>query len=297
MPTTMTATIERYHDRLRLVLDHIDQHADQELSLEALSQVAAFSKYHFHRQFTAVIGLTVHRYIQLLRLKRASWRLAFREGHAVTDIAMDAGYEAPDAFARAFRQQLGQTPTDFRRSPDWDAWLETFTPLNHARAQFMKTSYTADDVSIIDVPTTPVAVMTHRGDPARLGQTIQRFIAWRRSVGLLPPHSATFNIFHCDPHTTPPDEFRLDLCAATDRMPVADTEGVQSGAIPGGRCARLRVIGSSDDLELPALYLYREWLPASGEETRDFPLYCQRVRFFPNVPEHEAITDLFLPLR
>ena len=67
--------------------------------------------------------------------------------------------------------------------------------------------------------------------------------------------------------------------------------------IPGGRCAVLRVIGGSDDLEAPALYLYRDWLPASGEEPRDFPLYCQRVSFFPDVPEHEAVTDLFLPLK
>ena len=37
--------------------------------------------------------------------------------------------------------------------------------------------------------------------------------------------------------------------------------------------------------------------PASGEEPRDFPLYFQRVSFFPDVPEHEAITDVFLPLR
>ena len=57
------------------------------------------------------------------------------------------------------------------------------------------------------------------------------------------------------------------------------------------------MVGSSDDLEPAALFLYRDWLPASGEETRDFPLYCQRVSLFPNVPEHEAITDLFLPLR
>jgi hypothetical protein len=44
--------------------------------------------------------------------------------------------------------------------------------------------------------------------------------------------------------------------------------------------------------ELAALYLYRDWLPGSGEETRDFPLYCQRVSVFPDVPEHEAITDM-----
>lgn len=44
-------------------------------------------------------------------------------------------------------------------------------------------------------------------------------------------------------------------------------------------------------------YLYSEWLPQSGEETRDFPGYLQRVDFFPDVPENEAVTDVFLPLR
>lgn len=293
----MTTATERYHERLRRVLQHIDEHADQALNLETLSGLAAFSKFHFHRQFTAILGLPLHRYIQLVRMKRASWRLAFREGQTVIDIAMDAGYETPDAFARAFRQQLGQTPTAFRKDPDWDSWLEAFTSYNRARAQLMKTSYTADDVTIVQVPETPVAIMTHRGDPARLGQTIQRFIAWRRATGLHPQSSATFNVFHTDPRSTAPDEFRLDLCAATDRT-VAPTEvGLENGLIPGGRCARLRVIGSSDDLEAPVLYLYRDWLPASGEETRDFPIYCERVRFFPDVPENEAITDLYLPLR
>jgi AraC family transcriptional regulator len=83
----------------------------------------------------------------------------------------------------------------------------------------------------------------------------------------------------------------------TDRPVASNDQGVKPGLIPGGKCAKLRVVGSSDDLEPAALFLYRDWLPASGEEARDFPLYCQRVSFFPDVPEHEAITDLFLPLR
>ena len=59
----------------------------------------------------------------------------------------------------------------------------------------------------------------------------------------------------------------------------------------------LRVVGNTDNLEPAALYLYRDWLPASGEEARDFPIYCQRLSFFPAVPEHEAVAELFLPLK
>ncbi|WP_139276451.1 AraC family transcriptional regulator, partial [Pararhizobium antarcticum] len=45
---------------MQRVLDHIDRHLDDDLDLEAVSNVAAFSKYHFHRQFTANFGLSVH---------------------------------------------------------------------------------------------------------------------------------------------------------------------------------------------------------------------------------------------
>lgn len=291
------AALEHYHTRMQRVLDHIDRHLDDDLSLEALSGVAAFSKHHFHRQFAATFGLSVHRYVQLARMKRASYRLAFRNAASVTEIAMDAGYEAPDAFARAFRKRFGQSPSAFRKSPEWEPWLAAFGPLDNARSKLVQKIFSAEDVTIRDMPATPVAVMEHRGDPATLGATIRRFIAWRKANGLSPKVSATYNVFRSDPRTTPAAEYRLDLCVSTDRPIKSDRQEVEAGLIPAGRCAVLRLVGNSDNLERAALYLYRDWLPASGEEPRDFPLYCQRLGFFPEVPEHEAVTDLFLPLR
>ena len=135
---TMKAALENYHARMQRVLDHIDQHLDSDLGLEALSGVAAFSKYHFHRQFMSTFGLSVHRYVQLARMKRASYRLAYMDAQSVTDIAMDAGYDAPDAFARAFRQRFGQSPSSFRKSPDWEPWLAAFGPLDNARSKLMR---------------------------------------------------------------------------------------------------------------------------------------------------------------
>lgn len=161
----------------------------------------------------------------------------------------------------------------------------------------MQTTYTPNDVTIRDVAPTPVAIMEHRGDPATIGATIQRFIAWRKATGLSPKVSPTFNVFHSDPRTTPPAEYRMDLCVGTDRSIEAHGERIEASTIPGGRCAVLRVVGNTDNLEPAALYLYRDWLPASGEEARDFPLYCQRIAFFPEVPEHEAVAELFLPLK
>ena len=103
----MKAALQNYQARMRRVLDYIDRHLDSDLDLETVSGVAAFSKFHFHRQFTATFGLSVHRYVQLARMKRASHQLAYMDAQSVTDIAMDAGYDAPDAFARAFGNGSG----------------------------------------------------------------------------------------------------------------------------------------------------------------------------------------------
>ena len=152
------------------------------------------------------------------------------------------------------------------------------------------------EVRIVDTPERRVAVLAHRGGPARIDDTVRRFIAWRRQAGLLPPASATFNILYGSPSEGPPQDFRLDLCAATERAVAPNDTGVVAGTIAGGRCAVLRHVGADDGLGAALAYLCAEWLPQSGEVRRDAPLYCQRIAFGPSVPDGETVTDIFLPL-
>jgi AraC family transcriptional regulator len=288
-----------YWARFRRVLAHVDAHLDEPLPLEELAGVAAFSKFHFHRQFSALFGLGVGRYVQLVRLKRASYQLAFREGDRIIDVALGSGYESHEAFTRAFKKAVGQTPSEFRAAPEWESWHAVYQRLNELRSTHMKPAHrpNVEDVEVVEFPLTRVAVLEHRGDPRRIGDTIRRFIDWRRQNGLSPSTSATFNLLYGDPATTPPDEFRLDLCAVITRPVAENAHGVVERTIPAGRCARLRHVGSDDTFGETFNFLYATWLSASGQEPRDFPLFLQRVRFFPDVPEHEAVTDVFLPLR
>jgi AraC family transcriptional regulator len=285
-----------YQARMQRVMRYIDEHLEDELSLDVLSGVAAFSKYHFQRQFTDLLGIGVRQYVQLARLKRASYRLAFRGNDPIIEIALDSGYEAPEAFSRAFKQLIGQTPSGFRKQPGWTPWQAAHQPLSTARYKLMDIETPARPVEIVTVPDTAVAVLEHRGDPALIGESIRHFIKWRKAAGLPPRHHATFNILYDNPWTTPAGEFRLDLCVATDRAVTPDDIGVVAKVIPAGRCARLRHIGTEESFAAAIAALYATWLPQSGEELRDFPLYCQRVSFFPDVSEHAAITDIFLPL-
>ncbi|KYF78473.1 AraC family transcriptional regulator [Sorangium cellulosum] len=295
----MVAAAENaYIVRFRRVLEHIDAHLDEDLTLERLSGVAAFSKYHFQRQFSDLFGIGVHEYVKLVRLRRASYRLALpaREQARIIDIALASGYESPEAFSRAFKKAFGQTPSEFREQPRWDPWHATHQRLRETRTLPLQAVHRAEDVKILRFEETRVAAVEHRGDPKRILESVRRLIAWRKDNGLPPRVSATFNVLYDNPAETPPEAYREDLCAGIRRPVSGNPFGVVERAIPGGRCAVLRHVGCDDALYAAVKYLYATWLPASGEELRDFPLFLQRVRFFPEVPDHEAITDIFLPL-
>jgi AraC family transcriptional regulator len=288
---------DTYYSRFRKVLEYIDFHLDEDLTIDRLSNVAAFSKYHFHRQFSELFGISVYKYVQLTRLKRASCQLAFRDWISIVDISLASGYENHESFSRAFKKSIGQTPSEFREYPQWNPWHLIYQPLSDVRIEHMKPDNQLDNVKVILFKETKVAVLEHRGDPNLIGDSVRKFIEWRKQNNLSPQVSDTFNILYDNPSETWPENFRLDICTSTERDVTDNSFGVVKKIIPGGRCAVLRYIGAEANLGESITYLYSNWLPLSGEELRDFPLFLQRVKFFPDVLEHEAIIDVFLPLK
>lgn len=294
MNIAVKTEIERRFDR---VITYIDAHLDQAMPLDRLAGIAAYSTFHFHRQFAALYGVNVGQYIRLMRMRRAAHTLVFRQDVPILHIALDAGYEGPEAFARAFRQTHGTSPRAFRKSLNRDGWQTPYDTLLAIRRNTMPHPL-QNDVTIINFPETRTACMDHVDPPAQIDKTIQRFIAWRKIHRLHPSKHATFNIFWCNPDDTPPEDFRMGLAVAIPQPLTTEDEkaGLYPLTIPAGRCAKLRHIGSDLTLGDSTLALYRDWLPQSGETPGDFPLIFQRVAFFPDVPDHEAITDIILPL-
>lgn len=284
-------TTQAYAKKIDRVCDYIHAHLDEDLSLERLAGVANFSKYHFHRQFSGYTGTGVCKYVQLLRLQRAAHQLALVKHYRIIDIALEAGFQTPEAFSRAFKKLFGQTPSQFRKQPEWGAWPEKHQLPKRQGRQAMK-------VDVIDFPATRVAVLAHRGSPDLIKTTVSRFIDWRKESGLSPVKSSqTYGIAYDDPATTPADEFRFDLCGSVTGDVPDNPQGVTTGFIPGGRCAVLRHTGAHAEMSAKVYYLYGDWLPQSGEQLRDFPCFFQYYNFLTEVPEEALITDIYLPLQ
>ncbi len=281
--------------RLSTLLRYIDKNIDTHMDGENLSNIAACSKYHFHRLFSATYGIGVAAYIRQIRLKRAIYDLAYNNS-SVIDIALACGYESPEAFSRAFKDSVGQSPIEFRKKPDWSIWHSHYQIINDIRANVMNEKLSSVEVKIINFPETSVAVMKHKGSPSNIGNTIRKFKEWRINHQLPPERYRTFNLVYADPANIEPEEYQFDLCVEVSPNFEVKNSKITLKKIPSGKCAYVRYIGSDDEITSIVNYLYKNWLSEHNQKVRDFPLFFERVKLFPTVTEIEAVTDIYLPL-
>ncbi len=112
--TTIVNSLQEDEQRLRAVQQYIRRHLAEPLDRERLAMVAGFSVPHFHRIFTASIGISPAAYVRRIRLERAGHKL--RMGAVdIGEVALAAGYETHTAFSKAFKQHFGLSPSEFRQ--------------------------------------------------------------------------------------------------------------------------------------------------------------------------------------
>ena len=107
----------------------------------------------------------------------------------------------------------------------------------------------------------------------------------------------TLGIPYDDPSAVEPEQFRFDICGSVLGSVPDNDYGIVEKVIPAGRCAVVRHKGSTDAIGKTVHELYGKWLPTSGEELRDFPLFFHYIDRMPRVAEHEQVTDVYLPLK
>lgn len=97
----------------RRIMDYVDAHLAEALTLDQLAGVAALSTYHFARMFRASFGEPPHAWVRARRLARARSLLTAGRGD-LAGIAQASGFGNASHLARAFRETLGVTPGQYR---------------------------------------------------------------------------------------------------------------------------------------------------------------------------------------
>jgi AraC family transcriptional regulator len=100
-------------ERLRRVLDHIEAHLGEELTLAELAGIACLSPFHFSRCFKRAVGVGPRRYLARRRVERARDMIR-RTDEPLASIAQTLGFADQSHFTNVFRRETGETPARFR---------------------------------------------------------------------------------------------------------------------------------------------------------------------------------------
>lgn len=238
--------------RMEHVLDHIETHLSEDLSLDRLADLAAFSPFHFHRLFLAWTGETLKEFVRRRRLESAAGRLRHCPNEKVTAVSLNCGFASPEAFARAFREHFGMTPSQWR-SGGWVAWR---TPADDGwRGRHFR-------VEVRHIEARECLYMRARGDYESHAHALwSRFIPWVESLGLAGQPMLAMGLD--DPAITPASNCRMDACVELPSRWNDPGLRAMRRSLPAQRTACLLFEGPAADIGHGWESLLSDWLPGS----------------------------------
>ena len=273
-----------YEKRLLRVLDYIHDNPAGDLSLDQLADVAAMSRFHWHRVFHAMTGETCAQATRRIRLHRAACWLV-QTDQPVDEIAKKVGIPNRQSFARIFKEGFAMTPGQFRKSGQ----LRPQTPKKDRKDCPMF------DVTLKEAPARHMIALSHKGPYLEIGRAFEKLGAIAGSRGLWPQVEAMMGLYYDDPNAVAEKDLRSHAGLAV-RPGVETPEGLEEIEIAAGKLAVLQFKGPYSGLKAAYDYLYGEWLPKSGEEPRDAPAMEIYLNNPQDTPPEELRTDICLPL-
>lgn len=280
---------EEYVKRTLKVLIYIEENLDEDLTLEGLAKIACYSPFHFHRIFQAIVGETVHGYVKRLRMQTAAGKLLYTE-QPITAIALDASFETPSAFTRAFKQFMGSSPRDYR---SLNAAVNTMTQ------KIKELPMIKPDKIEKSLPDLHLLFVRRYGN-----YTQSPWAAWQAMIGYINETHLDrskmryFGISHDDPQVTSEDKLRYD---AAIFVPQGGAEKGEVGrqVLKGGKYAIFIHQGAYDGLEEAFNRIFLKWLPDSKEtfdESR--AVFCEYFNMeYVKTDPGKLITKLYIPLK
>ena len=278
----------RYADRIDRVVQHLDGlDVDALPDLAQLARIAAMSPFHFHRIFRLMTGETVAQMLRRLRLARAVPVLG--TAAPVTAAAGASGYASSQSFARALRAQAGLSASAARSADaDLDALAQTLQRSGADAATPLR-------IDIVSLAPFRVLAIRNVGAYEELNAGYGRL--FEQVLAQVAPEQirGIWGIPREDPRFVAPETFVFDC--ALDLGDAGHASGdLHELRIRGGRCLRLRHVGSFDALPGLIDQLYARLLDDEELEPADAPLLIHYLDDPEQVTEADLRSDGYLPL-
>ena len=316
---------KEYLFRINRVLDYIDQHLAEPLTLAELARIATFSPFHFHRIFAAMMGETLNHYIQRLRIEKAAQLLAGHPKKSITEIAFDCGFSGSAPFARAFKESYGLSASAWRsecrsgskigktgRKNDQTVrnggkavytssmYNDAITHQQIWRIQMQNETKLTAQVRVKEMPELTVAYVRHvgpyKGDTELFAGLYEKLFRWAGPRGLLArPDARVLSVYHDDPELTDESRLRTSVCIAVPEDTEVEGE-IGKMTIPGGKYAMAHFEIDVDQFQDAWNAVCGGWLPESGYQPADGPCFEWCHNDPREHPQHKHIIDICIPV-
>ncbi|RPJ07773.1 MAG: AraC family transcriptional regulator [Spirochaetaceae bacterium] len=304
---------DSYIQRINRVIDHIDQHLADDLTLSELADVAAFSKFHFNRIFHSMTGETLFGFIQRQRLQKAAYLICIHHEREITDIAMACGFSNPSAFTRSFREYFNMTPTAWRRkkpaqdggpqaSPMGRKELLCFDVEYHPGFQKWLTGKGTESrtVEVRLMEDMTLAYVRHtgpyKGDAELFSRLFGTLCTWTGPRNLIVTGVTPFLVlYHEYPDITPDEQLRISVSLPVPENTSADkTIGIMK--FSPGICAITRFELAPGEYQGAWNWVFEQWLPQSGYTPTEAPAF-ELYPPSPPLASVKTVVDICVPVK
>ena len=280
-----TITYNDYIQRINKAVAYINDHLDESLDLKNLAEVAALSEFHFHRVFKALKGESIGAHISRLRIEAAA-RLLRYSALSIEDIAFNIGYEAPAALSKAFKNQYGITPTQYRTNKD----------IYIMKKEIINPDLALKAPKIMELEPKNLIYVALTGEYGTLDydKAYEQLWAVVKSQKLFTKGIESICVSYDDPKITEASLQRSEVSLSIHKH--ADPEGeVSCKTLAGGKYAVFFYQGSYTHLS--AVYdAAMRWVIDSEYEVREEPTFEKYLNDSRRTPEEKLKTEVYIPI-
>ena len=286
---TREDTILHHRERLNAVLLHIQENLDAPLTVETLAAVAGFSPFYFHRIFAAYLHETTSDYVRRLRLDWAARRLILSSDQ-VTQIALEAGYETPAAFGRAFKKHFQLSPRTFRRLRRPTLYANNWEPLLLQPEIRQRPDHELVYIPCVGAEADSETVWTTLRQHTRIAGN---------ETSVSGPFEPPSYVQVCrdlpNEDNTPSDKMRVDVGILLEENASIQPRGpVDVQQLAGGVYAVFHHHGRRRDAMWQAIY--KRWLPQTEISLRDAPPYAESTALPALRRRQDQTVAFYLPI-
>jgi AraC family transcriptional regulator len=283
--------LSEYHVRLQRVSDHIHDHLDEALNLHQLSELACLSPHHWHRIYAAFFGETMAATIKRLRLNRAAGFLA-QSVMPIHKVAERSGFSNVQSFTRTFSDTYGLPPAAYR------------SKRQHTEFQYQMPEYKEGtfEVRLVAVETFDIIGVSHQGSFMEIDRAFGTLYGTLSAYAINGNDLRCLGIYYTDPFAVVEADLRSMACIVPNEEVkkkldlAAPVQKIQTIQIIGGQYAVLHFRGPYASMQAAYRWLFGFWLPKSGFQAADKPLFEDYLNNPRNTSPTDLLTDIYLPI-